>query len=81
MSTSYVPTGFKTAQKFRSRPSNPSFVRKYEEEDDNQYLAHKVKRKNQRERIRHFLDSIKCFKLPSSSPTTCLAAPKKRNFN
>ncbi|KAF4954077.1 hypothetical protein FSARC_12244 [Fusarium sarcochroum] len=79
-STPYVPTGFATAGKPNCCGSKSKCVRTIEEEDDNQYLAHTVKRQNRRNKIRHALDSIKHLSRPSSSPTTILAEPKRRNF-
>ncbi|KAJ4270350.1 hypothetical protein NW762_002029 [Fusarium torreyae] len=77
----YVPTGSATVGKSSSSGCKSKCVRTIEEEDDNQYLAHKVKCQNRRIKVRHALESIKSLKRPSSSPTSVRAEPKKRSFN
>lgn len=77
----YVPTGLTTAQKTKSRPCEVCCLRKYNEEDDNQFLAHRTKRRNRTERLKHTIRCIKDLTLPSSLPANVLAAPKQRGFN
>jgi hypothetical protein len=77
----YVPTGLTIAQKTRKRPYEMCCLRKYSEEDDNQFLASRTKRQNHIEGLKHTLRCIKNLKLPSSLPANVLVAPRQRGFN
>ncbi|KAF4997862.1 hypothetical protein FGRMN_3563 [Fusarium graminum] len=80
-SKSYVQTGLAMEQKTRGRPRNFCCLRCLNDEDDNQFLAHTIKRKNRSGSLKHTICSIMHLKLPSSSPAAVLVAPKQRGFN
>ncbi|KAF5667858.1 hypothetical protein FHETE_5544 [Fusarium heterosporum] len=80
-SKSYVQTGLAMEQKTRSHPRNVCCLRYLNDEDDNQFLAHSIKRQNRSEKLKHTVCSIMHLKLPSSSPAAVLVAPKQRGFN
>ncbi|KAM0342836.1 hypothetical protein ACHAPU_009200 [Fusarium lateritium] len=77
----YVHTGLAMEQKTRSRPRNFNYLRCLNDEDDNQFLAHMIKRQNRSKKLKHTICSMIHLKRPSSSPPVVLVAPKQRGFN